>query len=235
MLFLLAASAFAGERFHAWSYGVDTVPQGGIEVEHYATVETHHEDGDLVPEWEHQIELEYGITSSLEGGLYVVATQTGRGALTFSAYKARLRYRFWPVGELPVDLAAYLEYVGSPTFDRNGLEAKIIVAHEGQEVRAALNVTGEFTWADGGFEPTFEPTLGVAWRADPHFAIGAEGKLEATFADPVEGPYLWAGPTVHVAGEGGRLWWTLSGLFALTPATRGDAEIQARSLLGINL
>lgn len=232
---LLAANAFAGERFLAWSYGVDTVPEGGMEVEHYATVETHHEDGVLVPDWTHQIELEYGITSSLEAGLYVVATQTGHGALTFSGYKARLRYRFWKIGEHPVDLAAYLEYVGSATFDSNGVEAKLILAREGQKVRAALNLSGELTWASGTFTPTLEPTLGVAWRADPHVALGVEGKLETSFVRPVEGPYLWTGPTVHLASEGGRFWWTLSSLFALTTPTRGDAEIEVRSLLGINL
>ena len=57
----LSSPAQAGERFLGWSYGADTVPQGGVELEHYLTVETHHEAGALVPEWVHQVELEYGL------------------------------------------------------------------------------------------------------------------------------------------------------------------------------
>jgi hypothetical protein len=235
ILSLLSAPADAGERFLAWTYGADTVPKGGIELEHYATVETHHEDGTLVSEWEHQVELEYGITGALESGLYVVGAQTDDGAFTFAGYKARLRYRFWPLGTKPIDLAAYFEYIGSPTFQENGLEVKLIFAHEGETVRASVNLTGEFTLADGELEPVFEPTLGLAWRATPHVAIGAEGKVETVFVDPIEGPFFWLGPTAHVAGEGGRLWWTLSAIIGLTGPTRGDAEVEARSLIGINL
>jgi len=235
ILFFLLQPAHAGERFLAWSYGVDTVPQGEIEVEHYATVETHHEDGALVPEWKHQIELEYGVTNALEAGLYVVGAQTGDAAFSFSGYKARLRYRFWPISTRPFELAAYLEYVGSPTFEEHEAEAKLIFSHEGEKIRAALNLTGEFGFEQGTLTPALEPTLGLAWRATSHLAVGLEGKTETVFAEEVEGPMFWAGPTVHLAGQGGRLWWTLSSLFALSDTTREDAEVEARSLLGINL
>ena len=234
-LTLLSQPALAGERFLAWSYGADTVPKGGVEVEPISTVETHHEDGALVSEWTQEVELEYGITNALEGGFYVVGSQTDDAAFTFSAYKARLRYRFWPLGTRPVELAGYLEYVGSPTFDEHELEAKVILAHEGEKVRAALNLTGEFAISAEGVEPTLEPTAGVSWRATSHVALGVEGKFEATLVDPVEGPYFWAGPTLHLAGEGGKLWWTVSGMYGLTAASRDDAEIEARSMVGIQL
>lgn len=235
LIALLAHPALAGERFLAWSYGADTVPLGTLELEPILTVETHHEGDVAVAEWTHEVELEYGITRRLEGGLYVVGSQTDGGPLSFAGYKARVRYRFWPLGTRPVDMAGYLEYVGTPTFDEHEIEAKLIVAHEGRELRASLNVTGELLLSDGGLEPVLEPTAGVAWRLDPYLALGAEGKMEMALGDEVEGPFFWLGPTLHLSGEDGVVWWTTSAIFGLTGPTRDDAEIEARTMLGIDL
>lgn len=232
---LLLPFANAGERFFAWSYGAATVPVGEVELEPISTVETHAEDGATVAEWTHEVELEYGITPALEAGFYLVTSQEGDAPLTFSGYKGRLRYRFWPIGTRGVDLAAYLEYVGSPTFSEHTIEAKVIVAHEGKKLRASLNVTGEFEVAEGGVEPTLEPTAGVAWRISPNVAVGAEGKLEATFGDTLEGPFIWAGPTLHLAGKDAAVWWTVSALVGLTGPSREDATVEARSMVGIDL
>ena len=232
---LLLSPAHANERFLAWTYGADTLSQGSMELEPITTVETHHEADELIAEWTHEVELEYGITNSLEGGLYLVASQTNGEALTFSGYKARLRYRFWPLGTKAIDMAGYLEYIGSPTFDEHGAEVKLILAHEGEKVRAALNLTGEFVFVPGEVEPVFEPTAGIAWRANPHLALGVEGKMETVFLDPIEGPFFWVGPTLHLAGDESKVWWTLSAIAGLTGPTRADAEIEARSMLGIDL
>lgn len=235
LLSLFCSTAFAGERFAAWSYGAATVPVGVYEVEAISTVETHREDGVRVSEWEHEVELEYGVTRSLEAGLYLVGAQTDDAAFTFAGYKARLRYRPLPLGAAPVDLAGYIEYIGTPTFDTHGVEAKIIVAHEGMDLKATLNITGEVEWSAGEIEPVLEPTAGVAWRLNKSFAVGAEGKLETVLTNPIEGPYLWLGPTVHLAGKDAAIWWTLSAMAGVTEATRNDAVVEARSLLGIDL
>lgn len=235
LLALVLPTASAGERFLAWSYGADTVPQGEMELEPISTLKTHHEGDALVAEWKHEAELEFGITNALEGGVYFVTTQVNDGPLSYSGYKARARYRFWPLGTKGVDMAGYLEYIGSPTFEEHGVEAKLIVAHEGKSVRAALNVTGELELSPEGTEPVLEPTAGAVWRATPSFAFGGEAKAEVVFVGPLEGPFFWAGPTVHLAGGGGRLSWTVSTLFALSGPSRDDAEVQARSLFGIDL
>lgn len=235
LIALLFHPAHAGERFLAWSYGADTVPKGSLELEPILTVETHHEDDVAVAEWTQEVELEYGITRQLEGGLYVVGSQTGAGPLSFAGYKARVRYRFWPLGTRPVDMAGYLEYVGAPTFDEHEIEAKLIVAHEGQDLRAALNVTGEFQFSDGGLVPVLEPTAGLAWRPNSQIALGAEGKMEMALGDEMEGPFFWLGPTLHLSGEDGVVWWTTSAIFGLTGPTREDAEVEARTMLGLDL
>ena len=165
----------------------------------------------------------------------MVAEQEGDAALTFSHFKGRLRYRFWPVGTQAVDLAGYLEYVGSPTFEEHEVEAKLIVSKESEKVRAALNVTAEFEIEEGEVETVLEPTAGLAWRVTPHVAPGVEAKLETVFGEELEGPFVWAGPSVHLSSQGGKLFWTTAVIIGLTGPTRGDAEIEARSLVGLEL
>lgn len=232
-LYFCVAPVWAGERFLAWSYGTNTASEGGLEIEPITTLETHQADGERVSEWTHEVELEYGITSALEGGLYLVGSQTNDAAFTFSGYKARLRYRFWPLGSHAVDMAAYVEYIGVPTFDEHGLEGKWILAKEGQKFRMALNVTTELTFSEDGVEPVLEPTAGVVWRLNQQVALGMEGKVETVFVNPVEGPYAWAGPTVHLSGKDSMFTWTVSAMYGLTQASREDAVIEARSLIGI--
>jgi len=145
MLLVLAAlsPAFAGERFLAWSYGANTVGAGTVELEPIVTLETHDADGTTVHDWTHEVELEFGLTDAIEGGVYLVGAQTDDGPFSLEGYKARVRTRAWPMGSKAIDLAGYLEYVGSSTFAEHGVEAKVILAHEGRKVRAALNLTGE--------------------------------------------------------------------------------------------
>lgn len=237
MLLVLAAlaPAFAGERFFAWSYGANTSPAGAVELEPTITVKTHDENGTTVHAWKHEVELEFGITDAIEGGIYLVGAQTDDGPFSIDGYKGRVRARAWPMGSRAVDLAGYLEYIGSSTFAEHGVEAKVILAHEGRKVRAALNLTGELEFEDGEVERVFEPTAGAVWRFNRAFALGGEGKLEYVFGEEGEGPYTWAGPTIHLAGPDGRVTWTTSVMGGLTAASRADAAIAARTIVGIEL
>lgn len=230
-LLLFPGLVFAGERHFAYTYGAGTVPKGGIELEHYLTAKTH---GDpALTGWQHQGELEYGISDSLELGLYVVGEQTGGGPLAFAAYKGRLRYRLAPLGVWPVDVALYAEYVGVPGSDERALEQKLIVEKEAGPLVTALNVTVEEEFEDEGVELVLEPTLGVGYKVASWLSAGAEGKFEQVIGE--EGPFLWVGPNLHLAGEGGRFWWTFAGIYGLTSETRADAEWAVRSLIAVNL
>lgn len=232
IVLLSAAPALAGERFLAWSYGAATVAAGSVELEPIVTLELPQGGA---PEWTQEIELEYGITPNLEAGLYLVSEQSGADSLRFSAYKARLRYRPLPIGALPVDLALYLEYIGSPTLDAHGAELKLIAAREGDTVRAALNLTAELEFGEEEVETVLEPTAGLMWRPNKALALGAEAKVESVLGVAAEGPYAWAGPSVHLGGGEGALNGTVSVLYGLTGPTREDAAIEARVLLGIDL
>lgn len=59
---LFAVGAGADQRNYAWTIEYLTLPKGGAEVEYWFTAKTEdiHQAGDTI--YEHQIELEYGIT-----------------------------------------------------------------------------------------------------------------------------------------------------------------------------
>ena len=234
MLLLLSftlSSAIAGERTFAFSYGYGTLPRGGIEVEEYATVAL--PSGGL-PQWEHQVELEYGISDHLEAGLYLVGEQAGGGAFTYGGYKARLRYRFGAQGVGPLDVAAYLEYVGAASLDAHAVEAKLIVAKDVDKLVTALNLEYKLKVAGGAIAHEIEPTVGVGYRAAEWFTLGVEGKGEVELGDETE-VFGWVGPSMHLAGEGGRVWWTVAALLPLTEDTRAEDGVVVRSLVALNL
>lgn len=222
--------AHAGERLFAWTYGAGTVPKGGIELEHYLTAQTH--GGPELTDWEHQVELEYGVSNRLELGVYAVAGQVGGGPLAFTKYKARFRYSLAPLGVWPVDVAVYGEYVGYTGANERKIEEKVIIGKDVGKLALALNVTGEQKLSEGPIEIVLEPTLGVGYHFASWFSAGAEGKYEQVIG---EGPMFWAGPSAHVSGEGGRFWWTVAGMYGLTQDTRDDAIWQVRSLVAVNL
>lgn len=238
-LIVLALAIFgtanAGERVFAFSYGYGTVPKGGVEVEHYGTAYGKNGGDDIF--WEHQIELEYGITDRLEAGLYVVGGQWNDEPMAFRAYKGRLRYRFGSEGVAPIDSGIYFEYIGSPTFDSHGVEAKVLLAKHVGKFTSALNVEYEVEFeADGSVVQELEPTLGAGVYLTPGVVVGAEGMVETYFReDGIRGPFAWAGPSVHLSGEGGKLWWTLSALFPVTGTTMEQQGMVGRSLIAINL
>ncbi len=233
LLLLLCSPVLAGERIFAFSYGYGTVPKGGVEVEHYATVK-----GPGAPDaktWQHQVELEYGLTDRLEGGLYLVAEQPAGGALTFVEYKGRLRYRLGSQGVGPVDVGLYLEYAGTPSFGTHEIEAKVLLAKDVGNFVSALNLEYVVELEGGAIGHKVEPTLGLGYKVAPWFVVGAEAITEVKFGEELEGPFAWAGPSVHLAGEGGRLWWTLAVVAPLTGETAEDEGWTARSLIAINL
>lgn len=98
-----------------------------------------------------------------------------------------------------------------------------------------MNVYLEYLGKPTFDEHELEPTAGVAYRVMRGVHLGAEARLELIFeGDVVDGPYLWAGPTVHLAGEGGKLGWTLSVLFPATGETIEHTGPIGRSLVALN-
>jgi hypothetical protein len=234
MPLLLAASAvLAGERTFAFAYGYGTVPKGGVELEQYTTA--YGKEGSSTFFWEHQTELEYGISDRLEAGLYLVSGHWLDAPVEFRGYKAHLRYRFGSAAGTPFGANAYVEYIGRPGFDEHGVELKAIFAGEIKRFEWALNVEYEAEFGHGLVQE-FEPTFGAGVHLARPVVVGLEGRFETYFRDSgTEGPYIFLGPSMHLAGQGGKVWWTLAVVAPVTPLTAEDEGVTVRSLVAINL
>lgn len=232
-LLLSAFLAHAGERTFAFSYGYGTLPQGGVELEQYTTAYGKNGSTDFF--WEHQTELEYGVTDHLEAALYLVSGHWDDESVEFRGYKARLRYRFGNAGGTPFGANAYVEYIGKPSFDEHGVELKAIFGGDVQRFTWALNVEYEVEVGDGVLHE-IEPTFGAGIHLGPWLVLGIEGKAEAyLYEGGMDGPYAFVGPSLHLAGQGGKVWWSLAAIAPVTPLTIEDEGVQIRSLVAINL
>ena len=255
----VASSALANPRPLPFTYTTATMPEGQVEVEQYADAVplrgTATANGR--PQWylssQFQTEIEIGLTSKLELGLYFVyAPSAASSALTNTTtptertgLKQRLRYRFANEGEWPVDVALYGELVENQ--DEIELEAKLILHRRFGPLRVATNVTGERElYFNGNREWVFQPTLGLSWEISPSIRPGLEGFVRVEFPDakPPQrafnlGPHTYVGPVMMVAI--GSLWWT-TGVYARLTDRRhtlepGDAfgNVWVRTVVGVGL
>ncbi|MBW1876896.1 MAG: hypothetical protein JRJ84_00900 [Deltaproteobacteria bacterium] len=233
----LPDEARADRRIFAQTYGYATLPQGIKELEHYADAGTFHlvdpgdPDGEeeLVVDWKHQLELEYGITNRLDLGLYQVFRQKPFQAFRYQGFKVRSRYRFAEEGELPVDVAVYLEaawYV-----DVVAIEQRLILARRFGTVEIAANLKVEQEIEDGVLELVLAPMGGLGWHVTDAIALGVEYHGRTAFEAGTSSPFTHhLGPSASVRARG--WYWTVSALPRLA-GDDGRPEVMARSLLGL--
>jgi len=98
-LFCLGADiANADRRGYVWTYEYMTMPKGQAELEYYLThnvTDFHKYSGKNT--WEHQAELEYGLTDHWDIAIYQRWLQTNTSAqdeFEYAGTKLRTRYRF---------------------------------------------------------------------------------------------------------------------------------------------
>jgi hypothetical protein len=254
----LASTAFADPRVFPFTYTVDTLPKGELEVEAYT---------DYIPirvqtaavgniEWygstDFQTELEYGLTSKLELGLYVTFAPTPgqeflivAPAIVGNGLKERLKYRFAEAGEWPVDLGVYGELVEDQR--EIEIEAKVLLDRRLGPVRIAANLTGEREYYFTSQKDwVLNPSAGVSIEATPAIQPGIESFLYAEYTSPKItprpydlGPHVYVGPTL--LSQFGRLWWSV-GAYARVTDTKhtlqpGEAygNYWVRSVIGYEL
>lgn len=233
--------AAADNRIFGYSYPYMTLPQGGFEIEHILDAGLFRADDPstgrvedvLRPAWEHQIELEYGISDHMDFGFYNVFTQGPYEGLKYEGVKLRSRYRFAEQGDLFVDPAVYLEvsYFG----DEVELEQRLILAKTWKKLELALNLKAEeefgLKYKETEVEYVFTPSLGVGWRFTERFAAGVEYAGRIARAEEEWEPYTdFVGPSISVAGS--HFWWSLAIQKQLS-ATAGRPTWRARSMFAV--
>jgi hypothetical protein len=254
---LPAARAEANPRPLPFTYPYETLPQGSAEIEQYVDATWVHIPKDttpgagltFAPNYQVQTELEYGITDHLEFGAYLVWTQPAspEPAMTFEGTKFRLRYRIGEEGDLPVDVALYLE--GAVFHDEYELEEKVILSKRfgALKVLANLWIEQEYERSRGNVAQVVNPTIGVTYQVTPVLHLGAEywarGLLHSDAAAGTvdrfnDGIHHFVGPALSL--NFGRVWWSLGAYARLDDLSRtsqvGDAygKLWARSVLGLD-
>ena len=219
------AVAFATPRVLPMSYTADTLPEGHLELEpivDYTPVKARDiATGEIVDYGAStlQLEVEYGITDSLELGLYITTalnapqfTDTPRLPVG-NGLKQRLRWRVNEPGSWPVDVALYGEV--SENDHEVELEAKVILSVPlGAGLQLVTNLSAERElYFDGPDEWVLNPSAALAWRVTPRVQPGIEYWMRAEYPDGFEGdrgfnlgPQSYVGPTVMV--DFGKLWFT---------------------------
>lgn len=218
-------TAYADRRGYVWTYEYMTMPKGQAELEYYLTtkVPDMHNYGDK-NSWEHQAELEYGLTDHWDISIYQRWQQTNTRTddkFEYTGTKLRSRYRLGEKGMYPLDMLLYMEYKRPDDSDApDAFEGKLVLAKDigrfnvsyNQIIEADINNNGEIEHEyAAGLNYEFSPT----WK----LAIESTGNL-------TEDKY-YIGPTVSWANP--RFWVGLGVMRGLND--RSD-DLRARLIMG---
>ena len=86
-LLQLAVFARADERDYVWTYDYSSLAKGSSEIEYYMTSVVPDRQTSRQNDWQHQVELEYGITDHFDAALYQVFEQPAGGTMQYAGFK----------------------------------------------------------------------------------------------------------------------------------------------------
>jgi hypothetical protein len=193
-LLLLPEAARAHVRNYLDTYGYYTLEKNAMEVELWTDRITPAEGESF---WQHKTEVEYGITDRWSLGLYGIFVED-QG---LSAWQVENRYRLTRPGQLPVDLAGYIEYKGGINGkDSDEWEGKIIAAKELGRWNVSVNGIVEVEKEPGQDEWETHPALalGTAYRANDRVTPGLELFLRENESRITPGLYINIVPGVRL-------------------------------------
>ena len=261
--FLVVAASETGHanpRALPFTYTTDTLPAGGVEIEHYV---------DLVPlraispassrpQWylpaAFQTEIEIGLADRLELGLYMTFVPDAGEQLASKALfpgvgnglKQRLRYLLADPDAWPIDVGVYGELVENER--EIEIEAKLLLGKRLGRLRIAANLSGELElYFSEQRELVINPSLGATYEITPSFHLGLDSWLRGEYPrNPAPamrsfglGPQAYLGPAVMM--NLGKLWWAV-GAYARVTDVGHDLQpgepygpIYVRSMIGYEL
>jgi hypothetical protein len=203
-----------------------TMPKGEAELEYYLTTKVpdmHNYDDKNT--WEHQFELEYGLTDKWDVAVYQKWKQTNTAdddKTEYGGTKLRTRYRLAERGMYPLDTLLYMEYImpddsSSPDI----IEGKLILAKDFGKMNMAYNqIVKKGINNDGTTEHKY--AVGLNYSISARWTVG----IESTGSYSNEKYYL--GPTVSWASQ--RVW---AGLGAVRGLNDRSDDLQVRLIVGI--
>jgi hypothetical protein len=223
---LVGGKASALPRPLPFTYGYETLGEGEVGVEQYVDmvpvkVETATAAEVWAPASQFQTELDYGVTSHLELGLYMTLAPTPN-AVEFptstppltdgNGARQSLRLRLFDEGLLPVDIDLF----GALTENEEelGIEARVVLQKRFRNLRVAANLTAahDFLYASPEQDTVIDPSLGVTYEVTPVFSPGIEGWMWSKLSTmPPPGgtpfndkPNVYVGPAILL--HFGKVW-----------------------------
>lgn len=219
-----AVPAGADQRAYVWTYEYNTMERGKAELEHYLTFSGGGAGGPGATATKQQVEVEVGMTSRFDVGVYQVFAQKAGEGLAWDGFKVRPRYRFAERGAWPVDVLLYGEYASSADLLVPAFEFKLILARDWGKLNLSLNPQVEYE-RDGEWENETSLVGGASWKVYELLTAGCEVRIgeEET----------WVGPTI---AHGNSSFWMSLGLSFRTVRPAGERQaFEARLITGLEL
>ncbi len=221
----LASNALADRRAFVWTYQYQTLMPGEAEFEQYTTLSTPHGNQfERNTAFEHQFELEVGMTPRFDFSVYQVFGQSAAGNYRYKAFKLRSRYRLGNETGDWLKPILYFEYKANQDFTAQEIEFKPIIGKQGEKYLMALNP--KLAWEkEGEAEIGWGYSGAMAYKLSKVMAVGAEisgGEDETYF-----------GPTISHGTE--HLWVSLGSAFLIGKADPGQSEVKIRLLIGVGI
>lgn len=221
----LAGSSYADRRSYVWTYEYATMPAGIAEMEYYLTAKVPDTGARESSSWQHQAELEYGLTDNWDISIYQMWKQSygtnSTSSFNYEGFKIRTRYKLFKSGEFFVDPLIYVEYIRKASLtEPDVLEAKLVLAKDLGKFNLVYNAIIERELGGEG-EIEHEYAAGVKYAVTGAFSIGLEAKGNYTESEHALGPV--------VSMETDKFWVSLGAVFGLNEATE---DVQARMIAG---
>jgi hypothetical protein len=233
--FFCTVSAQADESPFSHVYTAEVLPQGGMEIEQWATW-SWQKPQESFYQLKGRTEFEYGITNRFQIAGYLNYAHTrirpqGPGApdgaeneTEFEAVSLEGIYQVLDPYTQPLGLALYFEpAIGS---DEREMELKLLLQKNllDDQLILAANINLEYEWErePGGWEhaSALEFYLGASYRFAPGWFAGVEFLNENAYDGHILGTAhaetnaFFAGPTLHYATE---KWWATLAVLAQLP------------------
>lgn len=224
LVFGITSTSYADRRNYVWTYEYQTMPKGMYSIEYWLTQKIPHTNQSNINSWEHQLELEYGITNNWDVALYQMLKHERTDVKTttkYDGFKIETRYRFGEKGQFFVDPLLYFEYERDPDFSKpNVAEVKLILAKDIGNFNISYNQIMERNLEKGKTEPEY--AVGISYAFSPVLKLGMESKGSYSEREYAIGPTLaWANS---------KFWVSLGVVFGLNERTD---DVQSRMIVGI--
>jgi hypothetical protein len=231
--FLPCRPAAAGPRPFAFSQGIDSLPDGTVELESWFSAEKPRSG---FAGWDWWLGPVAGLTDRIEAGLFAIFQQppvSGPGAassVALSSLRAHASWLLTDKGTWPVDVRLRAEYgqrVAAGTPNTGWFTA--ILSRDLGRLNMTANLGGYLEFADTETVPYFVGSVASTVELPAGFRVGGEIFSEKELKTGGESE-LWAGPSL--AYGRGRFWLAATYGFGLTD----DASLhRGRILFGLNL